>query len=240
MEWEVQSRHYADKLKGLTDNVRCLSSKINHCPCSNWDPISASLCVLEANHDLTQRIQGCCIRSRHFRLRSNPTNLRLRLQLPDPKVPPIPKHRESECIHLAATLAAHILLTWLAGGVLAWPGVDWCISGAELVMVDSGGTGLFRSMGFSQILCQFGRDAVLGDLDMQILVLVAGLLDNPELALDSLSICMSISTVMLMVSVGFSATARKRKDDGESRLCGWFVLGAERCAAVGNVVCHRP
>ncbi|XP_010538707.1 PREDICTED: protein DETOXIFICATION 39-like [Tarenaya hassleriana] len=44
----------------------------------------------------------------------------------------------------------------------------------------------------------------------QILVLLAGLLKNPALSLDSLSICMSISAVSFMVSVGFNAAASVR------------------------------
>lgn len=44
----------------------------------------------------------------------------------------------------------------------------------------------------------------------QILVLLAGLLKNPELALDSLSICMSINGLLFMVSVGFNAAASVR------------------------------
>ncbi|XP_027062613.1 protein DETOXIFICATION 40-like [Coffea arabica] len=44
----------------------------------------------------------------------------------------------------------------------------------------------------------------------QILVLLAGLLPNPKLALDSLSICTTISGWVLMVSVGFNAAASVR------------------------------
>jgi len=44
----------------------------------------------------------------------------------------------------------------------------------------------------------------------QILVLLAGLLDDPEIALDSLSICMSILGWLFMVSVGFNAAASVR------------------------------
>ncbi|KAM7270357.1 hypothetical protein ACFE04_029571 [Oxalis oulophora] len=44
----------------------------------------------------------------------------------------------------------------------------------------------------------------------QILVLLAGLLENPELALDSLSICMTISGWVFMVAVGFNAAASVR------------------------------
>ncbi|CAK9145748.1 unnamed protein product [Ilex paraguariensis] len=44
----------------------------------------------------------------------------------------------------------------------------------------------------------------------QILVLLAGLLENPELALDALSICMTISGWVFMISVGFNAAASVR------------------------------
>ncbi|GFP97032.1 protein transparent testa 12 [Phtheirospermum japonicum] len=44
----------------------------------------------------------------------------------------------------------------------------------------------------------------------QVLVLVAGLLENPELALAALSACMSVSGLMFMVSIGFNAAASVR------------------------------
>ncbi|PKA45646.1 Protein transparent TESTA 12 [Apostasia shenzhenica] len=44
----------------------------------------------------------------------------------------------------------------------------------------------------------------------QVLVLIAGLLENPELALDSLSVCMTLSGWVYMISVGFNAAASVR------------------------------
>ncbi|XP_072957447.1 protein DETOXIFICATION 40-like [Typha angustifolia] len=44
----------------------------------------------------------------------------------------------------------------------------------------------------------------------QVLVLIAGLLENPEIALDSLSVCMTISGWIFMISVGFNAAASVR------------------------------
>lgn len=44
----------------------------------------------------------------------------------------------------------------------------------------------------------------------QILVLIAGLLENPEIALDALSVCMTISGWVYMISVGFNAAASVR------------------------------
>ncbi|PIN21149.1 putative membrane protein, predicted efflux pump [Handroanthus impetiginosus] len=44
----------------------------------------------------------------------------------------------------------------------------------------------------------------------QVLVLVAGLLENPELSLDALSVCMSVNGLMFMIAVGFNAAASVR------------------------------
>ncbi|KAJ4954325.1 hypothetical protein NE237_011108 [Protea cynaroides] len=44
----------------------------------------------------------------------------------------------------------------------------------------------------------------------QILVLIAGLLQNPQLALDSISICITINGWVFMISVGFNAAASVR------------------------------
>ncbi|KAG8385734.1 hypothetical protein BUALT_Bualt03G0076000 [Buddleja alternifolia] len=44
----------------------------------------------------------------------------------------------------------------------------------------------------------------------QVLVLVAGLMENPELSLDALSVCMSVNGLMFMVSIGFNAAASVR------------------------------
>ncbi|KAK9267340.1 hypothetical protein L1049_009764 [Liquidambar formosana] len=44
----------------------------------------------------------------------------------------------------------------------------------------------------------------------QILVLIAGLLKNPEITLDSLSICLMISGCVFMISIGFNAAVSVR------------------------------
>ncbi|MFQ6639352.1 hypothetical protein Gotur_014283 [Gossypium turneri] len=136
---------------------------------------------------------------------------------------PIQKFLQSQSIVIpsayisAATLVLHLLLSWVA-----------------VYKIGLGLIGLFWAMGFLEVVGCFGRHAVLGDLAFsglwdflklsaasavmlcletwyfQILVLIAGLLENPELALDSLSICMSISGLMFMISVGFNAAASVR------------------------------
>ncbi|KAF6168070.1 hypothetical protein GIB67_011455 [Kingdonia uniflora] len=62
----------------------------------------------------------------------------------------------------------------------------------------------------------------------QILVLIAGLLKNPELALDSLSICMTISGLVFMISVGFNTAASVRVSNelgaGNAKSAAFSVL----------------
>ncbi|KAL2467148.1 MATE efflux family protein [Abeliophyllum distichum] len=81
-----------------------------------------------------------------------------------------------------ATLGLHLLL------VLGFGVQDWF----------RGARGIFAVM-----LC-------LETWYFQVLVLVAGLLENPELSLDALSVCMSINGLLFMVSVGFNAAASVR------------------------------
>uniref|UniRef100_A0A803NZN1 Uncharacterized protein n=1 Tax=Cannabis sativa TaxID=3483 RepID=A0A803NZN1_CANSA len=58
-----------------------------------------------------------------------------------------------------------------------------------------------------------GASAVMLCLEtwyFQVLVLITGLLDNPQLALDSIAVCMAINGLVFMVSVGFNAAASVR------------------------------
>ncbi|KAL4290033.1 hypothetical protein GQ457_14G010900 [Hibiscus cannabinus] len=130
----------------------------------------------------------------------------------------------------AATLAAHLLLSWLAvyklglgliGASLVLSLSWWIIVVAQMIYILMSekcrltwtGLSLQAFTGLWDFLKLSVSSAVMLCLEvwyMQILVLLAGLLDNPEIALDSLSICMSISTLSLMGSVGFNAAASVR------------------------------
>ncbi|KAK8618297.1 hypothetical protein V6N13_132292 [Hibiscus sabdariffa] len=130
----------------------------------------------------------------------------------------------------AATLVVHLLLSWLAvyklglgliGASLVLSLSWWIIVVAQMIYILMSekcrltwtGLSLQAFTGLWDFLKLSVSSAVMLCLEvwyMQILVLVAGLLDNPELALDSLSICMSISTLSLMGSVGFNAAASVR------------------------------
>ncbi|EOA15865.1 hypothetical protein CARUB_v10007727mg [Capsella rubella] len=130
----------------------------------------------------------------------------------------------------AAALLLQISLTWVTVYVMnmglmgiayvltiSW----WFIVGAQTLYITFSirfretWTGL-SSRSFDGLWSFFklsAGSAVMICLEMwysQILVLLAGLLNDPALSLDSLSICMSISALSFMVSVGFNAAASVR------------------------------
>ncbi|KAL5773332.1 hypothetical protein ACOSQ2_013256 [Xanthoceras sorbifolium] len=130
----------------------------------------------------------------------------------------------------AATLVLHLLLSWvvvyklglgLIGASLVLSLSWWIIVGAQFVYILTSGRCKHTWKGPSVLafsgLCDFVKlsaaSAVMLCLEtwyMQILVLISGLLDNPELALDSLAVCMAINGLLFMVSVGFNAAASVR------------------------------
>ncbi|CAN8240812.1 unnamed protein product [Cochlearia groenlandica] len=149
----------------------------------------------------------------------------------------------------AATLVIHLVLSWIAVyrlgfGLLALSLIHsfswWIIVVAQIVYIKMSPRCRRSWDGFSwkafEGLWEFFRlsaaSAVMLCLESwysQILVLLAGLLKNPELALDSLAICMSISAVSFMVSVGFNAAA-------SVRVSNELGAGNPRAAAFSTVV----
>ncbi|KAL0738751.1 hypothetical protein Bca4012_014961 [Brassica carinata] len=130
----------------------------------------------------------------------------------------------------AAALFLQISLTWMTVNVmgLGLMGIAyvltiswWVIVVAQILYITSSQrfrhtwTGLsWRSFhGLWSFFKLSVGSAVMICLEMwysQILVLLAGLLKEPALSLDSLSICMSVSALSFMVSVGFNAAASIR------------------------------
>ncbi|CAH2053090.1 unnamed protein product [Thlaspi arvense] len=130
----------------------------------------------------------------------------------------------------AATLCFHLLLSWLVvfklgmgllGATLVLSLSWWIIVVAQFVYIVTSercretwrGFSVQAFSGLPSFFKLSAASAVMLCLEMsyfQILVLIAGLLENPELALDSLSICMTISGWMFMVSVGFNAAISVR------------------------------
>ncbi|KAK1557949.1 hypothetical protein Q3G72_034635 [Acer saccharum] len=130
----------------------------------------------------------------------------------------------------AATLVVHLFLSWvvvyklglgLIGASLVLSLSWWIIVGAQCVYIvmSDGCKETWKGLSFQAFsgLCDFvklsGASAVMLCLEtwyFQILVLISGLVDNPELSLDSLAICMTITGWLLMVSFGFNAAASVR------------------------------
>ncbi|KAG6722289.1 hypothetical protein I3842_03G153300 [Carya illinoinensis] len=129
-----------------------------------------------------------------------------------------------------ATLVLHLMLSWLAVykmglGLLGASTVLslswWIIVVGQFVYIVKSERCKYTWRGFNlqafKGLMGFFRLSVASAVVLcletwyfQILVLLAGLLENPELALDSLSICTTISGWVFMISVGFNAAASVR------------------------------
>lgn len=130
----------------------------------------------------------------------------------------------------ATTLGVHLLLSWIAvykigmgliGASLVLSLSWWIIVGAQFIYIVRSSRCKETWTGFSlqafSGLWEFTKlsagSAVMLCLEtwyFQILVLIAGLLENPEIALDSLAVCMSVSGLLFMVAVGFNAAASVR------------------------------
>ncbi|XP_041994214.1 protein DETOXIFICATION 40-like isoform X1 [Salvia splendens] len=129
-----------------------------------------------------------------------------------------------------AALVAHIVLTWAALFVFGWGLLGaslvlsfswWVIAGAQFVYILKSERCRMTWTGFSPAafsgLWDFFKlsaaSAVMLCLEtwyFQVLVLVAGLLPDPEIALDSLAICGTLLGWVFMVSVGFNAAVSVR------------------------------
>ncbi|XP_019055899.1 PREDICTED: protein DETOXIFICATION 40 isoform X2 [Nelumbo nucifera] len=147
------------------------------------------------------------------------------------------------------TLGVHLLLSWLAvyklglgllGASLVLSLSWWIIVGAQFLYIVVSNNCKYTWTGFSlqafsglpEFLKLSTASAVMLCLEswyFQILVLIAGLLKNPELALDSLSICTMMSGLVFMVSLGFNAAV-------SVRVSNELGAGNERSAAFSVVV----
>ncbi|TVU38876.1 hypothetical protein EJB05_12271, partial [Eragrostis curvula] len=161
----------------------------------------------------------------------------------------------------AATLALHLLLSWVAvykmglgllGGSLVLSLSWWVIVAAQFAYIvwsprcKETWTG-FTVQAFSGLFGFFklsAASAVMLCLEtwyFQILVLIAGLLKNPELSLDSLSICMTVNGWVFMISVGFNAAASVRVGNelgaGNPRAAAFSVLVVTSLSLAVAVVC---
>ncbi|CAK9316226.1 unnamed protein product [Citrullus colocynthis] len=161
----------------------------------------------------------------------------------------------------AGTLVIHVVLSWLAAykmglgllGVSLVLSLSWWIIvvGQFVYIVKSDKCKKtwrgFNVQAFSGLFGFFklsAASAVMLCLEtwyFQILVLLAGLLQNPELALDSLSICMNIFGCVYMISVGFNAAASVRVSNelgsGNPKSASFSVLVVVAISTIVSIVC---
>ncbi|KAK8961317.1 Protein TRANSPARENT TESTA 12 [Platanthera guangdongensis] len=135
-----------------------------------------------------------------------------------------------------ATIVLHLFLSWivvyvlglgLLGASLMLSVSWWIVVVAQFVYIATSRRCRHTWTGFSmrafgglpEFLKLSTASAVMLCLEswyFQVLVLIAGLLENPEIALDSLSVCMTISGWVFMISVGFNAAASYIFTEGET------------------------
>ncbi|VAH69572.1 unnamed protein product [Triticum turgidum subsp. durum] len=149
---------------------------------------------------------------------------------------PIQKFLQAQSIVLpsayisTATLVLHLLLSWvvvykvglgLLGASLVLSLSWWIIVVAQFAYIIMSPTCRRTWTGFTikafsglpEFLKLSAASAVMLCLETwyyQVMVLIAGLLPNPELSLDSLSVCLTISAWVFMISIGFNAAASVR------------------------------
>ncbi|KAH9749477.1 protein DETOXIFICATION 40 [Citrus sinensis] len=119
----------------------------------------------------------------------------------------------------ATTLVVHVLLSWVAIFKLGWGllGASLVLSLSWWIIVAAQFVYILLSERCKKTWTGFSLQAFSGLWDFlklstasAIIVLIAGLLDNAEIVLDSLSICMTIAGWVFMIAVGFNAAASVR------------------------------
>ncbi|XAR55388.1 hypothetical protein NMG60_11035444 [Bertholletia excelsa] len=160
----------------------------------------------------------------------------------------------------AATLVLHLALSWLAayklglgllGASLVLSLSWWIIVAAQFLYILKSekcrhtwsGFSVQAFSGLPGFLKLSVASAVMLCLEtwyFQILVLLAGLLENPELALDALSICTTVSGWVFMISVGFNAAASVRVSNelgaGHPKAAAFSVVVVNSLSFVISVV----
>ncbi|KAJ6401911.1 hypothetical protein OIU84_014065 [Salix udensis] len=160
----------------------------------------------------------------------------------------------------AGALVVHLFLTWLA--VFRW---NWGLLGASLVLSLSWwimvvaqfvyivmgnkcrntwkGFSLQAFHGLWSFFKLSAASAVMLCLEtwyFQILVLIAGLLKNSEVELDSLSVCTTISGWVFMISVGFNTAASVRVSNelgaGHPKSASFSVVVVTSCSFIISVM----
>ncbi|KAF3784191.1 DETOXIFICATION 37 protein [Nymphaea thermarum] len=161
----------------------------------------------------------------------------------------------------ASTLLVHLLLSWLAvykmglgllGASLVLSLSWWIIVIAQFVYIVASpkckrtwtGFSIKAFSGLSGFLKLSTASAVMLCLEIwyfQILVLLAGLLKNAEIELDSLSICMTISGWVFMISAGFNAAASVRVGNelgaGNPKAASFSVVIVVLVSLVVSAIC---
>ncbi|KAM5588681.1 protein DETOXIFICATION 40-like [Rosa sericea] len=180
---------------------------------------------------------------------------------------PIQKFLQSQSIVFpsayisAAALVVHVVLSWVVIYKLGWGLLGaslmlsfswWIIVVAQFVYILLSprckrtwtGFSMQAFSGLWSFLKLSVASAVMLCLETwyyQIIVLIAGLLEDAEIALDALSVCMTISGWVFMVAVGFNAAASVRIGNeigaGHPKSAAFAVIIVTSTSFIISVVC---
>ncbi|KAJ9563113.1 hypothetical protein OSB04_008273 [Centaurea solstitialis] len=187
-----------------------------------------SLHLLQSPLDLNRPIEGNRGLCRPLHLRPHPQIFAYAANFPIQKFLQAQSIVNPSAYIAAVVLAVHILLTWIALFVWGWGLLGaslvlsfswWAIVVAQFVYILKSDKTKETWTGFSMQafsgLWDFFKLSVASAVMLcleawyfQILVLIAGMLENPEIALDSLAVCATILGWVMMISIGFNAAAR--------------------------------
>ncbi|CAH1423784.1 unnamed protein product [Lactuca virosa] len=157
-------------------------------------------------------------------------------------------------VHLPLSYLVMYVLDWgLLGGALVLSFSWWVIVLAQFVYILKSDrtketwTG-FSAEAFSGLWSFFklsAASAVMLCLEtwyFQILILVAGLLPNPEIALDALAVCSTILGWVFMISVGFNAAASVRVSNelgaGHAKSTSFAVIVVTSMSFIVACICE--
>lgn len=161
----------------------------------------------------------------------------------------------------AATLVVHLAVSWLALFVFNWGLLGaslilslswWIVVLAQFLYIVTSNRCKKTWTGFSvqafsglwEFLKLSASSAVMLCLEtwyMEILMLVAGLLPDPEVALDALAVCTTILGWVFMISIGFNAAASVRISNelgaGHPKSAAFAVLVVNANSLIISIIC---
>ncbi|CAJ1956324.1 unnamed protein product [Sphenostylis stenocarpa] len=116
-------------------DARRIHAALNGASLIGWRRFNGDIRIQRADFSFPRRVGGNRVGGGSLRVRSHPSDLRVRGELPDPEVSAGAEHSDAERVHLSCD-AGGPPGAELGGGVQDWAGTVGRLAGAEPVVVD--------------------------------------------------------------------------------------------------------